>query len=152
MSNEDLIRLIKYKEQSVVGVLVVNDLVKIISEQDGYTIDNIAPTELGKSIVGKSIYFDDEWLKNLIKKWEPSLRGSKEIIRKRCESFISKTGCNLETIEELVDKWLMDRKYPYCGKMDNFFSKKDDDGNTISQIEILYESIDDKKDFRFDQA
>ena len=153
MNDEELIKLIKFKEQAVLGVLIVNDLVEIIQESDGFTIDNIKPTSLGKSIIGNSLYFTEEWLKTLRLRWDAKLRGNPHVIRDKCEKFISKTGATLEDVERVVDYWLLDRKPPYCGRMDNFFYKKDEDGRIVSQAEDIYESLAQSQDDpRFQQA
>lgn len=153
MNDEELIKLIKFKEQAVLGVLIVNDLVEIIQDSDGFTIENIKPTELGKSILGNSIYFTDEWIKALRLKWDSKLRGNPHVIRDKCEKFISRTGASLEDIEKVVDQWLLERKPPYCGKMENFFYKKDDEGRIVSQAEDIYESLSQEQDDpRFQQA
>ena len=152
MNDEQIIKLVKSKEESIIGLLKVNDLVELISEHDGYNFNNVLPTEKGKALIGKSVYFDDDWLKELIKKWPPTLRDSKQSIRSKCELFISKTGADLFTVERLIDMWLEQRKPPYCGKMGGFFYKQDESGHVVSQIEILFESLEEGGDFRFEQV
>lgn len=150
--NEDIIKLIKCKENVIVDILKLTGYVELIVNQDGNKFDNLKLTDSGKLFLNKGVYFDDNWLKKVRLKWPSSLRSSNSTTRIRIENFINKTGASLEQIENLIDRWLNERKEPYCGKMENFFYKIDDNGEGFSQIESMYETYEEDKDYRNEQV
>ena len=153
MNDEQILKLIRSNEESIIGLMIVNGLVEPIVEQDGYKFDNIKPTSLGRSILGETILFDDAWLKQLRAKWPLTLRGSSSELRDKCEKFITKNKASLEEVENIVTEWLRAREAPYCGKMTNFFYKTDAEGRIVSEAENMYEGIrESSDDYRFSQA
>jgi len=141
MNDEQLLKLVKHKEQAVVGLLLVNELVELIQEADGVVLDNIKLTDKGKDIVGRKLYFTVDWLNIIRSKWPASSRGNKHLLKDRCELFISKTGASLGDIETICDRWLIDKSHPFCGYPENFFYKKDAEDRMVSIAEDMYEEL-----------
>lgn len=152
MSDEQILKLVKINEKSVISLLMVNGLVEPIVEQDGLTFDNVRPTVDGKLIIGKTLYFDDTWLKTLRARWPVTMRGGLDELRSKCEKFMAKTSATTTAIDRIVDEWLKERGQ-YCGKLPNFFYNIDKEGHSVSEAENMLESLTEiNEDFRLRQA
>lgn len=156
MNNDQIIKLVKEKESSIINIWLINDLVELVNINDGLTLSNIRPSYLGNKILGLDEFmFTDEWLKNTIKLFPADSRGSFKKIKSTCERFIQETNCSLESIEIIIKEWLKKKEYPYHGKLENFFYTEKDH-EEISRAKEMLELLEDKQlssqDYRYEQA